>query len=151
MCRTWKSWVRPLKRVPRGPLYFLLTKETVYKCFGTSAFFIDSRRFLIDGSGIILLYLSTSSIYIYIPWPNKRKQRHAQCASARTLRMVTMVTVTRLVCLGSARLAREVAVAQLVRCAVEVVARSHGARDVCDTSWGSSCLAIIYILLPHPR
>ena len=56
-----------------------------------------------------------------------------------------MVTVTRLECLGSARLARVVAVARLVRCAVEVVARSHDARDVRDASWGSSCLAIIYI------
>ena len=40
-----------------------------------------------------------------------------------------MVTVTRLLWLDSARLARMVAVARLVRCAVEFVARSH---DVCD-------------------
>ena len=52
MCRTWKSWVRPLKRVPIVPLLFLLTKETVYTCFGTSAVLIDLWCFFIDGSGI---------------------------------------------------------------------------------------------------
>ena len=41
--------------------------------------------------------------YDKFPWPNKRKQRYAQCASARMLRLVTMVTVTRIVCLDSAR------------------------------------------------
>ena len=46
-----------------------------------------------------------------------RKQRHAQYASARTLCVVTMVTVTRLVWFDSARTLR-----------VVVVARSHDGR-----------------------
>ena len=38
-----------------------------------------------------------SIFYYQFPLPNKWKQQHAQCASARTLRVVTMVTVTQLV------------------------------------------------------
>ena len=67
-------------------------------------------------------------LYYKIPWHNKRKQQHALCASARTLRVVTMVTVTRLVWLSSARTLRVVAMV--------VVARP--ARTMCGGGCGSA-------------
>ena len=100
-------------------------------------------------------------LYLIINFPDRTRgsSGNAQYASARTLRVVTMVTVTRLAWLDSARVAAVVVVARLARCAVEVVARlarcavevvARLARCSGRCSWR---LAIIYIYLfvPYPK
>ena len=69
-------------------------------------------------------------------------------ASACTLRVVTVVTVTRLAWLDSARVAAVVVVARLARCAVEVVARLARYVRSGRCSWR---LAKDSRLAPHPK
>ena len=69
-------------------------------------------------------------------------------ASACTLRVVTVVTVTRLAWLDSARVAAVVVVARLTRCAVEVEARLARCTRSGRCSWR---LAIIYLFVTHPN
>ena len=97
----------------------------------TDTFLIDG--FLIDGSG-----------YLYIRnFPDRARgiSSTAVFASARTLRVVTMVAVTRLVWLDSARALRVVAVVEFVG---RLARRARSGR----CSWR---LTTINILLPHPR
>ena len=83
----------------------------------------------------------------------KQEEAHAQCASALTLRVATVVTMTRLVWLGSARTLLVVAVvvvARLARCSVEAVARlARCARS--GRCRGRLTIIVIVILAPHPH
>ena len=83
------------------------------------------------------------------PLTEQEEAAARQCASARMLRMVTMVSVTRLVWARTLSVAAEMFVARLVRCAtVEVVARLAQCARSGRCSWR---LATIIILAPHPK
>ena len=146
----WKSWGRPPIRVPRGPFFFWLTKRLFTRvcdplcCKGDahSQELLHIRCLPLSLSVTDTLTCTHALLVMAYPAP-----RPGWCGSARTLHMVA-----RLVCLGSARMLRVVAVvamARISRCAWWRGCLWLGSQRAAVVAAGAS--QPFNILLSHPK